>query len=113
MRKTKATDKYAEAVETFEIEAEVRGELADAAIELQDAPTKKLIERMVKRLQGSNKPSIIVSGEVVPVSETAFLANLRYVATEVLKDLAVFDIRVGTYALPSTLCVSCGVEIDG
>lgn len=106
-----ADPRIREAVEMAEIEAEVRGELADTAIDLQDDKTKALIEQMVAELRKGVTGNIVVKDVPARISDDAVEANLRYVATEILKDLAVFDIRVGTYNLPSHLCVLCGVEL--
>ena len=102
-----------EAVEEAEVEAEVRGELADAAYELQDERTRALLDKMVAELRQNVTGNVIVgiAGQGAPISREALDANLRYVATEILKNLAVFDIRVGTYVIPSNLCVLCGVEL--
>ena len=100
-----------EAVEMAEIEAEVRGELADTAIELQDDKTKALIERMVAELRKEVTGRIVVGDKAGMISREALDANLRFIATEILRDLQVFDIRVGTYILPPGLCALCGVEL--
>lgn len=102
-----------EAVEMAELEAEVRGEMAEVAIDLQDDKTKAVIDRIVIELRKEVSGNVIVgnAGQGARISDEALEANLRYVATEILKDLQVFDIRVGTYVLPSNLCVLCGVEL--
>jgi hypothetical protein len=105
--------KTVQAVEMAVVEAEVRGELADAAIEVQDDKTKGLIKSMVAELRRGVTGEIYVAstGQHAPIPKEAVDSNLRYMATEILKDLAVFDIRVGTYVIPPSLCVLCGVEL--
>jgi hypothetical protein len=35
-----------------------------------------------------------------------------YVATEILKDLALFEIKVANYKFPDINCSNCGAEIE-
>lgn len=107
-----------EAVEEWKSLTEVRYEMAKEAYDFQDEETRTLLDRMVNRLRIGASGYITVrvnppASQTVPVKiEQQYLDyNLLYVATEILKDLAMFDIRVGTYTLAPSLCVSCGAEI--
>lgn len=107
-----------EAVEEFRAMTEVRYDLAKAAYDHQDKETQKVINRMVDRLRLGATGYIEVRvnpphGSIVPVKiEQQYLDfNLLYVACEILKDLAMFDIRVGTYEFPPSICAMCGAEM--
>lgn len=113
------TDRYVkDAVEEWRSLAEMRGELAREAYDYQDDATKAVIDRIVTRLRLGASGYIEVrvnppKGNLVAVKiEQAYLDfNLMYVALELLKDLALFDIRVGSFQFPPSLCSSCGAEI--
>lgn len=107
-----------EAVDTYKMLTEVRYELAKEAYDFQDDDTKALLDRIVNRLRMGASGVITVrinppSSASVPVKiDQEYLDyNLLYVATEILKDLAMFDIQVGTYQFPPSQCVSCGKEL--
>lgn len=121
MRKSgvKANDnRVEEAMAEWRALTEVRYELAREAYDFQDDKTKALIDRIVRRLREGASGYITIRlnpphGQAVPVKvDQEYLGfNLLYVATEILKDLAMFDIKVGTYKLPPSLCVNCGAEL--
>lgn len=107
-----------EALEEWKTLTEVRYELAKEAFDAQDEPTQALLMRMVNRLRLGASGYITVrvnpphgAGVPVKIDQEYLDYNLLYVATEILKDLALFDIKVGTYKLPPTTCVNCGAEI--
>jgi copper chaperone CopZ len=107
-----------EALGEWKALTEVRYELAKEAYDFQDDETKALLDRIVNRLRVGASGYITVRvngkhGSTVPVKiEQQYLDfNLLYVATEILKDLALFDIRVGTYEIPPSHCVLCAAEI--
>jgi hypothetical protein len=111
-------ERVQEAVEEWKSLTEIRYELAKEAFDFQDEKTQALLMRIVNRLRMGATGYITVrinkqSGSTIPVKiEQEYLDfNLLYVATEILKDLAMFDIRIGTYKLPPSLCVNCGAEI--
>ncbi len=107
-----------DALDEWKLMTETRYEIAMEAYEYQDDETKKVLDRIVIRLRMGANGMIRVRvnpphGGTVPVQvEQEWLdMNLLYVATEILKDLALFDIKVGTYQFPPSLCVSCGTQI--
>ncbi len=109
-----------EAVEEFKVITEVRYEIAKEAFDFQDEGTQKIIDRIVSRLRLGAKAYIDVhvnppAGSVVAakIEQKYVDFNLLYIATEILKDSAMIDVRVGTYKFPPSLCVQCGAEIVG
>jgi hypothetical protein len=113
------TDKQIkEAVDEFYALCEVRYDIAKAAYDAQDAETKEVLDRIRDRLRLAVTGYITVtinpphSGQVpVRVEQKYIDYNLMFVATEILKDLGLFGIRVANYEFPETHCVSCGAEI--
>lgn len=109
-----------EALGEWKSVTEMRYELAKDAYDFQDEDTKKVIDRMVDRLRVSASGYIKIAlnpphSGVIPVKiEQEYLDyNILYVATEILKDMALFDIRVASYQFPPSQCVSCGAELVG
>lgn len=107
-----------EAVEEFKALTEVRGEIAQEAFDFQDEQTKEVLRRIVNRLRVGATGYITVhvnppSSATVPVKidEEYVGFNLLFIATEILKDLALFDIKVANYKFPPSLCTHCGAEI--
>jgi hypothetical protein len=111
-------ERVQEALEEFKILTELRMEMAQDALKAQDEETQKVIWRIAQRLAVGASGYIKVRvnpphGSFVPVKVDPELvqANTLFVATEILKDLAMFDVRVANYVFPPITCVSCGVEI--
>ncbi len=107
-----------EAVDNWKSLTEIRFELAMEAFNAQDAATQRTIERIRDRLRLGAQGWITVKlspphGGTIPVKvEQQYLDfNLLYVAVEILKDLAIVGVKIGTYKLPPMQCVSCGAEI--
>lgn len=120
MRKTAIqTDaRVTEALDEWKALTEVRYELAKETYDFQDDKTKALLDRIVNRLRIGASGYITIrinpphaASVPVKIDQEYLNYNLLYVATEILKDLAMFDICVGTYKLPPSLCVNCGAEI--
>lgn len=119
MRKTAVSADLKEAIEEAKAMIEMRHELAQEAYDFQDADTKAILDRMVTRLRMSAGGFITVhvnppKGNKVPVKiEQEYIDfNLLYIATEILKDLAMFDVAVGTYEFPPQQCATCGGELS-
>lgn len=112
-------ERVQEALEEFKILTELRYEMAMEAYNHQDDATKAVIDRIKDRLAlgASGYIKIRVNpphGGTVPVRiERDMLdANTLFLATEILKDLAMFDVRVENYQFPPGICASCGAEIE-
>jgi hypothetical protein len=112
-------ERVKEALEEFKILTELRYEMAMEAYNAQDEATQGVIDRIKDRLAlgASGYIKIRVNpphGGTVPVRiERDMLdANTLFIATEILKDLAVFDVRIENYQFPPSMCVSCGAEIE-
>lgn len=110
----------AEAVEEFKQLTMIRYEMAKDVFDHQDEDTQEVLQRIVDRLRLSATGYITVSvnpphSAVVPVKiEQQYVDfNLLFIATEILKDLATFDVRVASFEFPPSLCASCGAEITG
>ena len=107
-----------EAVEEFKEMCEVRYEIGKAAYDAQDAETQAVISRIRDRLRLAVTGYISVQihpphmGTVPVRVEPKFIDfNLLFVATEIVKDLAMFGIRVASYKFPDSLCTNCGATI--
>ena len=98
--------------------ARVRGEMAQAAYDAQDKPTQRVLDVMRDRfLLGANGIVRIspngARGETyaVQVEMDVLKANALFMATEILKDFALFDFRVESYEFPDVWCAACGTEL--
>lgn len=107
-----------EAYEEWKAVTEMRHELAKEAYDFQDEETQHVLDRIRDRLRLGANGYVTIQvnhphGAQVPVKvEQEYLDyNIMYVAVEILKDLALFDIRVGSFQFPPSQCVTCGAEI--
>ena len=115
----KVTDKkLREAIEEFEAMCEVRYEIAKVAYDAQDTETQQVLDRIRDRLRLAVTGYIQVmvdpphSGVVSVKVEQRFIDfNLMFVATEILKDLGLFGIRVASYKFPDMHCTNCAATI--
>jgi len=116
VKKSKAglNSKIEEQLEIFRRQTEARGRIAEAAYEAQDKQTKNAIDSIRDRL------SIIATGNVlvypdgkrnpgvsVQISTELVDHNILFFATEIVKDLAMMDIRIENYEFPTVYCAEC------
>jgi hypothetical protein len=103
-------------IEDFQALSLVRGEMARDAYELQDDETKKVIDRMVGVMQGyaTGYITATVNRTLVPVKvEAEYLGyNLLFLAVEMVKDLAMCNVRIASFTFPPSLCVKCGEYLN-
>jgi hypothetical protein len=117
--KAKKTDSAVDhQIKIFNMATEARYKLAMQAFNAQDKVTQDALSLMVERLrtlstgqiriypEGRNGPSVVVKIEPEQVDQ-----NIMFLATEILKDLALFDIQVANYEFPSVYCVDCGEKV--
>lgn len=111
-------DRLREALEEAKAIIEVRHEIAQEAYDFQDESTQKAIDNIVRRLRLAATGTINVRvnpprGATVPVKiEQQYVDfNLLFIATEIVKDLALCGIRIATYTFPPSFCVACGAEV--
>jgi hypothetical protein len=111
-----------EEAEKFKVLADRRGRMAKAAYAAQDKATREVLDAIRDRLlMGANgllriQPPNAQPGDVFAVEMgMEFLEqNALFMATEILKDFALFDIRVERYKFPKNRCADCGKKIkDG
>ena len=111
-------DQTEEALAEIRALIEVRYEIAKEAYDMQDEQMRGVIDQMVRRLRLSTTGYVNVHinpprGSIVQakLDQKYVDFNLLYVATEILKDLALMDIKIGTYKFPPAMCVTCGAEV--
>jgi hypothetical protein len=106
--------KVDEQLEIFKRQTEARGQIGQAAYDAQDKTTKNAIDAIRDRL------TIIATGNVlvypdgkrnppvtVRISTELVDQNVLYFATEIVKDLAMMNIRVANYEFPTVYCAEC------
>ena len=99
------------ALERFRALAEKRYEIAMAAYNSQDKGTQQALDRIRDRLVIGSTGLVTVKGQVIQVDIGIIEHNAMYVATEIVKDLALLDIRVANYKFPEVLCAECGATL--
>lgn len=117
----KDTDRQnAEAVAEAQSFIEVRYQMARDAYDAQDKETQALLDRIVSTLRLYATVYVDVTanpphGGTIPVRMEANYIdqNLLFIAVEILKTLAVFDVRVGNFKFPKSLCANCGTPLLG
>jgi len=112
----KSVDKLTdEAVEMFEAVAEVKAELANAVLEAQDAKTKALIlivaSSLRSRLSDGIKVKVGRSHIDAMARGKAIESTVLWMATELVKDLALVGLQVGNFQFPSDVCAICGGDV--
>jgi hypothetical protein len=107
-----------DAIEQYKSVSEIKYELAKEAYDEQDAATQAVIDRMVETLRTYCTGYINVqlqppTGARVPVKLTnEYLGyNLLFLAVEIVKDLALLDIKVASFRFPKSMCAVCGAEL--
>jgi hypothetical protein len=105
-------------VEKFQSQTEARYRIAKAAFEAQDDKTQEALQMLQDRLSFIATQEIRVfpngkggAGVVVNVDQDTVDQNLLYMATEIVKDLALLDIRVENYKFPTKHCSECQEKI--
>jgi hypothetical protein len=107
-----------EAVEEFEAVTEMKFDIAQASYDKQDADTQKMVDELVRVLtqHATGKITVEVEGVgpmQVKVDDKFIGWNALYIVMDMLKTLALFDIRVGKFVFDSSHCVSCEAELGG
>lgn len=107
-----------EALEEAKAIIEIRHEIAQEAYDFQDEKTKGAIDMIVRRLRLAATATVNVRvnpprGATVPVKiEQQYVDfNLLFIATEIVKDLALCGIKIASYKFPPTFCVACSAEV--
>lgn len=78
----------------------VKVEMANDVFTKQDAPTKAAIKKVLD----------VLKTHAVDDDEHTVM-HLRWLAVEIVKDLALTGVRVATFTFPPTICVGCGEEV--
>lgn len=110
-RKTaKAHDE--EIIEEFVAVSEIKDELAGDVYGNQDDKTKAALALIVKTLRTYSTGKIVVDGEELEIEPDVLAQNFRWLAVEIVKDLALLGIRVESFNFPEALCAICGTELS-
>lgn len=102
----------------FSAEAKARYDRARASYEAQDEETQDAVTRMTNLLvRVARKQMWFTVGKrddriILPIPEETVYHNMFYMASEIVKDLAVMDIRVAGYTFMAGVCAECGTEIE-
>ena len=114
-KKAHETEVLALAQERFHKDAVERRSKAQKHYEAQDDDTQEAIDRMAAMLEKIARRQMWVRiGENKVVSQIDaedITMNMFYMANEIIKDLAVMDVKVANYKFPGNLCAECGTEI--
>jgi hypothetical protein len=105
-------------LELFRASTEARYRISREVFEAQDVQTRDVISRIQDRLMigangvirvypdGKRQQSVLLN-----VGLEYIEMNALYVAVEILKDLALMDVRIANFEFPKTVCAECGVKI--
>jgi len=111
-------DVVAHQLRIFNMATKARYKLAMRAFDAQDDKTKDALLLMVERLRSLSTGQIRIwpngrreASIVVPIEPEQIDQNLMYLATEILKDLSLFDIKVANYEFPPSYCIECGDKL--
>lgn len=101
----------AESMALFEKEAKARYDKSRKLYIEQDDETMEALERMITLLCRIARKNMWVSAGaeriVMQIPEQTIYHNMHYMAVEILKDLAQFDIKVANFKFSEMLCATC------
>jgi hypothetical protein len=99
------------ALEEWKELALARERIGRAAYDHQDSQTQDVMDRIRDRLVTGASGLVAIGGHRVKVDLQYIEANAMYVSTEIMKDLALMDVKVANYKFPPVFCAECGAEI--
>lgn len=117
-KKKKMNPAIVQQVDEFKKRSEIRYRIAKAAYDAQDIKTREVIETIRDQLLigASGTIRVFPSGGKTSVAvkvEMEYIEyNTLYIATEILKDLAMLDVKVASYKFPDVYCAECGDKIQ-
>lgn len=105
------------AMDDFIADAKKRYNHAHEIYKQQDADTQDALDRIIALLcQITRRNMWVQVGAredrlVLTIPDETIYNNMFYMAVEIIKDLAVMDIRVANYKHPANLCAMCGATV--
>lgn len=105
-------------VEIFREQTESRAKVAQRLYDSQDTETRGAIDAMAERIVSVSRGLLSVTPNgskdavVVTLSTDLIQKNAFYLATEIVRDLAMFDVRVANFRFDPKLCAQCGVPLS-
>jgi hypothetical protein len=106
-------------LDLFYEQTNARYRIARAAYDAQDEDTQRVIDMLCDRLKtaGTGYVKIFPNGKrnppvSIPITLEYQDMNVLYIATEILKDLALADVKVENYNFPRVYCDECGDRLD-
>ena len=104
-------------IQVFMEQSEARAMIAKRTYDAQDGETKLAVDAMVDRIVSISRGVATfkinnerVAAELPPES---IKNNAMYLATEILKDLAMLDIRIANFRFSPHHCAECGKTLSG
>lgn len=99
----------------FQEQSKARAKIAKRLYDVQDGETKEALDSMVERIVSISRgiAAFKIKGKkyAAEVSVESTKNNALYLATEILKDLAMLDIRVANFRFNPKFCASCGKQM--
>lgn len=96
-------------VEDFEMTADYKGDLALDALVLQDEETQALIGQIHELLLQHSTGDL--NGADRQPAKSAIDQTLMWLAHEIVKDMAVLDVRVANFVFTPNVCAVCAAEL--
>ena len=108
-------DAIEDAFATWKALSEIKADFAQEVYDAQDDVTKKALDVIIYTLRSSATGYISLQlqppfGQTVPmkIDNTYLGFNLKWLAVEIAKNLAILDLRVAHYEWPNHICSRCG-----
>lgn len=102
-------------IEVFKKQSRARSQIAEKVYATQDTETREAIDSMTERIVSISRGVALftVKGKKIAseLPTETIEQNARYLATEILKDLAMLDIRVGNFRFDPRLCAVCSKDL--
>lgn len=91
---------------------EARWNRANEIFEYQDSLTREAIEHIESRLLASATGVATINGTPVSLPMDMVKMNVRFLAIEIVSDLAMFDIQVANYKFHPNFCGQCRKKLS-
>lgn len=92
--------------------SEKRYKIAKKIYDYQDDLTKEVIDAIKDRLKVASTGVVQINGKLVKLDEQTVELSTFFLAVEIVKDLALYDIQVAGFKFNPKYCASCNKKME-
>lgn len=98
-------------IETYRVLTQTRYKVAKEIYDSQDSLTQEVLDRIRDRLRIASTGLISVNGQPQKLEQEYVDYNLLFLATEILSDLSLNNIKVANFKPSQAYCADCKKEL--